>query len=88
MSVKELTDKFYEEFKFNEWPKTYKVDHETFANVCQAVFSNKLSNDDYSRVDNLLFTNIALGPNSGILFKGVELILKQEKPNESSNKSE
>lgn len=67
-----------------EWPKTYEVDAHTYANCCQAAFEWSI---DESR-DVIFYTNtitqktshisfrLDVGPNKGLMFKGVELILK------------
>lgn len=55
-----------------EWPKTYEVDADTYANCCQFIF-NKLY-DLYDRDEDI--TDHISGPNRGLMFKGVELILK------------
>jgi hypothetical protein len=52
------------------WPRTWEVDHETYANVCQHFF------DTFHMREQPGFISIALGPNGGILYHSVELILK------------
>ena len=69
MTTEELRHKFNTEFEMGEWPKTYGVDHETYANVCQFVFNKKLEAESGPWIP------IAVGVNGGILFKNVELIL-------------
>lgn len=49
-----------------EWPRAYRVDAETYANCCQAVFDNV--NEDFNKT-------VQLGiEHNGLMFKGVELI--------------
>ena len=65
-----------------EWkpPETYEVDHETYANVIQSIFNDKLKFEDVSQFgENLFIVNVAVGLNSGIMFKNIELILKEFK---------
>lgn len=51
------------------WPRTWEVDCETYANVCQNYF------DRLRVIGQPQFISLALGPNGGILFNSVELIL-------------
>ena len=83
MTANELRALFNESYGIDRsWPKTYEVDADTYANVCQAVFSNKISRGDAARVGNeqagtfYSILDLAIGLNGGILFKNVELILK------------
>jgi hypothetical protein len=68
MTTEELRSTFNDKFELNKWPQAYEVDHETYANVCQYTFHKK--NDG----EPIIF--IAIGKHGGILFKGVELLLK------------
>ena len=57
------------------WPDHIEVDGQTYANVCQAIF-------DYHQEAVLLVKGckkipIIIGPNNGIMYKNVELILKE-----------
>jgi len=73
VTAQELINHFNNTFGTNQWPPTYEVDHETYANCCQAVFdySVKSLSSGY-RVG----YSIAIGKHDGLMFKGVELILK------------
>lgn len=76
MTTNELISFFNNRFQIGEWPDKYEVDHETYANVCDSIFKHDSTeimyfNGDMSRVA------ISLGPNDGIMFKNVELILKK-----------
>lgn len=54
-----------------EWPKTFEVDAETYANCCQAVFDH---------INETLNERVFLGvENNGLMFKNVELIYKPKK---------
>lgn len=56
-----------------KWPKTYEVDSDTYSNVCQAMFTTFSE-----RVTTSIRTaKVMLGSNNGIMWKGVELILKR-----------
>ena len=57
-----------------EWPKQYKVDSDTYANVCQAVFTQAVVTDNLLGYDVI---QISIGPNKGIMFRNVELINKK-----------
>lgn len=57
----------------NPWPAKLEVDADTYAQVCQAIFDHVVNNYHLSGP----FYEIALGPNKGIMFKNVELILKE-----------
>lgn len=60
-----------EHFHLLGYPSTFKVDHVTYANVCQDIFNWKITNYTEDQ-----FVEIALGPHGGIMFKNVELILE------------
>lgn len=81
MTAAELRRLFNNEFGLGSWPKTYEVDHETYANVCQAFFSWAIKNENDELVwieDGKVLIKVALGPNFGIMFKNVELILAND----------
>lgn len=68
--VRCIFDGFYNEHGLSKnFPSPYEVDHETYANCCQYVF-DKLILSPFRMP-------IALGPNKGLMFKGVELVLKK-----------
>lgn len=70
MTSKELSKTLCNEYDKNKaWPRTYQVDHDTYANVCQEWFNRRACPGLPS------FIQIALGPNGGIVFHSVELIL-------------
>ena len=87
MTAEELRDHFNNNFNINEWPSKYEVDHETYANVCQFMFEHKskISGMYWDTVENGVqkanteVIAIVIGTNNkGILFKGVELVLKEK----------
>ena len=68
MTADELATYFNDTFDLGEWPRTFVVDAETYANCCQKVF-------DY--VNETLGAQVYLGvENNGLIFKNIELILK------------
>src|SRR5262245_21237884 len=78
MTARELIAKFSKEFGFSKWPVSYEVDGDTYGHVCQSILDYALQNK-FPRLDREQFMwEIAVGPNNGILFKGVELILKDK----------
>jgi hypothetical protein len=82
MTAAELKSYFNKEYGIQRpWPETYKVDAETYANCCQAVFNWHIEHKNIARLGNekRLFyklTEFAIGIHGGLLFKNVELILK------------
>lgn len=80
MTVQELTKLFNQSFGDRldkPWPKTYDVDHETYANVCQSLFEWKAERVFVNNIkDDMKWIEISIGANNGIMFKNVELILK------------
>lgn len=82
MTTEELRAKLNKEFGMNkEWPNYYIVDHETYANVCNTIFSRMISlfNENYFTDEGLKFNliSISVGVHGGIFFKGVELLLEE-----------
>lgn len=76
MTLEELRNKFNNEFGIEKWPKTYEVDSDTYANICQGIFDYKIK--DENRMYPFLI-EVTVGLNNGIFFKGVELILLKTK---------
>ncbi len=77
LTSNELRNFLNEKFGINtKWPPVIGVDEFTFAKICQEIFKE---------VDHTLIgtdkkvVQIILGPNNGIMFKGVELILREWK---------
>jgi len=56
------------------WPETYEVDAETYSNICQFIFTSKSFRHGTQHV-----VQLSLGKNNGVMYKGVELLLKKEK---------
>jgi len=72
MTTTELRKKFNSQFGIGvDWPKTYEVDAETYGNVCQSIFNNLREKYEYNVIE------ISLGEHGGIMFKNVELIIKE-----------
>jgi hypothetical protein len=80
MTIEQLTELFNKTFGLSPWPETYEVDHQTYANVCQAIFKNKGERvfDINIYRDGTRFIEVAIGSHGGIKFKNVELILKSK----------
>lgn len=81
MTAQELRSHLDRVFGLHDRPRTYDVDAITYANCCQAVFTYLLQKQDSPEdiVDHIhgqkiLF--VSVGPGGGLMFKGVELILK------------
>ena len=74
MIPEQLRQKFNNEFGLSSWPEKYEVDHETYANICQLIFTNS----NKIRLNKILWVDVSVGPNDGIMFKGVELILEKK----------
>jgi len=82
MKSHELHKFFNETFGLERWPSTYEVDAETYGYCCQAVFDWSIKDKRvqlFKRgLGDLGVAEISLGPNSGLMFKTVELILKAQ----------
>lgn len=77
MTTAELKKKFNEDFSIDPWPTTYEVDAVTYSNVCQSIFEHMIKTNTSTLIgEDKIGINIILGPHNGIMFKGVELILK------------
>lgn len=75
MTVQELRNLFNDTFSVGvegKWPETYEVDHETYANICQFTFDHHQK----IRLNETMWVDVAVGSNNGIMYKGVELLLK------------
>jgi hypothetical protein len=80
-SAKELREYFNKEFGINkEWPRTFYVNSETYADCCQEVFDWHIITQKHHRIANLDSEpyhkiELSLGLNNGLKFKNVELLL-------------
>lgn len=72
MTVDELIRKFNTDFQMNNWPETYEVDHETYANCCQRVFTLR----EKFPLDKFNYIEVFVGKSSGLMLKNVELLLR------------
>jgi hypothetical protein len=78
MTVQELREIFNREFGLdNKWPATYEVDMETYVNVCNDCFFFMTKKTSAKKYKGFTRIHIAVGKNYGILFKGVELLVKK-----------
>jgi hypothetical protein len=81
MTAFELIRKLNMEYGLDkEWPKTYEVDAETYANCCVHVFRDA-ARKNIERivrrgVGDLARVEVIIGESYGPMFKNVELILK------------
>lgn len=71
MTPNELTAHMNNTFGLNQWPTWMNVDANTYAQVCNFLF-------EHLHQQHLGHAIVSLGPNSGIMFKGVELLLEME----------
>lgn len=85
MTSNELRKLFNDKFGNEKWPKTYEVDHETYANICQDIFDHHVQSktmfwdsvENAKDITDFQVIGIFLGlTKNGIMFKNVELILK------------
>jgi len=67
MEIPELNTYMNETFGLTEWPETMVVDVRTFSNVCKLFYSRYGDGEMYC----------PFGPNGGIVYKNVELILQE-----------
>src|SRR5437660_10928446 len=74
MTVEELRFKI-NGMSLKELPETMKVDAETYGNVCQYLFKNSQA----IQMNGVLFVDLAVGKNRGVMFKGIELLLETKK---------
>jgi len=78
--VEELVQYFNNTYGLEkEWPKQFEVSAELYGKVCQAVL-NKAKEDiqlffQWEDLDSMICVQI--GPNNGIMFKNVELRIKE-----------
>lgn len=79
MTVEELVNYFNKNYgdKFLQYPDSLEIDVETYGHVCFKLIST---------LENSLDGNVLLytGPQGGIMFKGVELILRYENDRHSN----
>jgi len=71
MTAVELAFLLNNKYSLNDWPRVFNVSPETYANVCQTIFTSKFQDFDepipifVGKVEN------------GIMFKNIELILME-----------
>lgn len=58
------------------WPKKLKVDADTYANCCQTIFN--YHGEIFPIDEGIKILSITCGPNDGLMFKNVELILESK----------
>jgi len=57
-------------------PRTILVDTDTYAHVCVTVVSWAMERGIYTEGSGCSFVMFAVGPNQGVMFKGIELVLE------------
>ena len=81
MTANELKAYFNSTFELGEWPKTFEVDAETYANCCQKIFTQAEELNDIEIMKSgrgyLSLRKVHVGEHNGLLFAGVELILRK-----------
>lgn len=86
MTTEELRKFFDDNFGLNPRPGMYLVDIETYANVCQSIFEAAFDKYDIQwSTDGGRSIEIWLGPNKGIMFKKIELIIGNRIPLKGAN---
>lgn len=70
MTANEFIQKLNDIHPLGKWPETLKVSPDTYANCCQFAFNSSTQDDRYA-----MSIRIFIGPNKGLLFKNIELIL-------------
>lgn len=82
-TVEELRKYFNDNYGIEkEWPKQFEVSAELYGRVCQAVL-NKAQMNNVEKIfrkgfGDLGIVEVVIGEHNGILYKGVELILKEK----------
>lgn len=77
MTANELIVKLQNEYGITKkWPDKYEVDAETYSNCCNFIFQYQMSMILVNTAFGRSIINIAIGPNQGLMFKNIELILK------------
>lgn len=71
MSAEELHRYFCNTCGLSDWPKTHAVDRETFIDVFSTVFCAIAKDRAVHSIMEMM-----LGPNGGVHFKGVEILLE------------
>lgn len=76
--VEELLNYFHLAYGIEaNWPDKFEVSPLLYARVCEATFKYLLDKEAVMHLkDNVRVVSIALGPNGGIWFKNVELVMK------------
>lgn len=72
MTTQEFRIKLHSEFGDKPYPATYPVDAATYGHICNSIlkWNKELCKDG-------IVITLDLGPNGGILYKGIELVLTE-----------
>jgi hypothetical protein len=82
MTTNELLEKFNNLYGMSTpWPSEYKVDKDTYADVCKLLFSRLMNGAPESVYfgRELIVVRVSLGLKGGPLFHGVEILLEDDK---------
>lgn len=79
MTTEELRKYFSETYGLEPWPRTFEVDAETYGILCNDLIAYLLKHHAYRIAPGGYMVDIRVGRNGGIMFKGVELLLKVNK---------
>jgi len=63
----------------HKWPRRFEVSAELYGRACQMLINRTREDPDNVRLNwtgQVARVSIAIGPNNGIMFKNVELIIK------------
>lgn len=74
---RELASELSRKFGFNRWPAVYEVDAATYGYVCQALLDWALEHQ-FPDLTEKFGLKLEVGPNNGIMFKGVELLIRKD----------
>lgn len=75
MKANELRTLFNNKFGMGIWPDKYDIDFETYGHVCDLIIKSDIN---IIEIDGQSYALIAIGPSKGIMFKNVELIVKNQ----------
>ena len=77
MTVNEFIKHLNETYGLNSWPVFVAVDAETYGHVCNHILKHVVNLGDLPTL-----RYVSVGPHNGIMFKNIELLLKQRITND------
>lgn len=72
----ELFNYFATTYGATPWPQKYEVSPLLYARVCQAIINHIVEKEHVKVIGENFLIGLIIGPNNGLMFKNVELILK------------